>query len=69
MGVRSIKLYAIINSIQKIKLIRGGGLFTYILTIPFTSSLFSVFDVEYRSKQQLFYLIVLTRIRTRDIWL
>jgi hypothetical protein len=68
--MKTIKLHAPTNSTQKLKLIGGGGQFTYIiLTLPLTSSLFWVSDVEYRSGQQLFYLIVLTRIWTRDFWL
>jgi hypothetical protein len=37
----------------------------YILTLPLTSSLFWVSDVEYRREQQLFYLLVLTRIQIK----
>jgi hypothetical protein len=40
----------------------------YILTLSVTSSLSQASDMD-MSEQQLFYLIVLTRIRTRDPWL
>jgi hypothetical protein len=48
-----------------------GGQFTYIIFkhSPSRQNLFWVSDVEYRSEQQLLYLIVLTKIQTRDLWL
>ena len=37
-------------------------------TLPLTCRLPQATNVENRSRQQLFYLIALVRIRTRDLW-
>jgi hypothetical protein len=68
--VHRIKLHAPSSSTQNLKLLGGGGQFTYIIFQHFPSRRASLGSQTWnRSEQQLFYLIVLTRIRTRDIWL
>ena len=82
-----IELHAPTSSTQKLKLMRRGGQFTYIPTLPLSLSWWGevgnslIFQHSpsrggslrpqtwNRSEQQLFYLITLTRIRTRDLWL
>jgi hypothetical protein len=55
---------------QKLKLIERSGQFTYIIFqhSPSRQASFGSLD-EYVSEQQLFYLIMLIRIRNRDLWL
>jgi len=57
----NIELHAPTSSTQKLKLMGRGGQFTYIPTLPLTWRLPQASDV--------FYLIVLTKIQTRDLWL
>jgi len=61
-------MHAPTNPTEKLKLMGRGGQCTYIPTLPLTWRLPQALDVN-RSEHQLFYLITLTRIRTRDLWL
>jgi hypothetical protein len=65
----SIKLHAPTNSTQKLKLIERDGQFIYIIFQHSITSSFFGSHAWNRSEQQLFYLIALARIRTRNIWL
>ena len=69
-GCVHIKLYAPINSTQKLKLMGRAVQFTYIIFQRSPSRRASLGSQTWnRSEQQLFYLIALARIRTRNIWL
>jgi hypothetical protein len=64
----SIKLHALTNSTQKLKLMGRGVQFTYIIFqhSPHVEPL-SGYQTWNRSEQQLFYLIALARIQTHDL--